>query len=372
MLVVIRVIASEKNWIDGMAVEQLKKTGELPGARVAVGMPDLHPGKGSPIGAVFAIEGIIYPNLVGNDVGCGMSLWQTEIASTKLKLDRWAKRLEGLESAWEGDAQKFLESRDVNCTQFDRSLGTIGGGNHFAELQRVQEVHDQDHFESIGLDRDYLFLLVHSGSRGVGEHVLQGHSTQFGTAGLCEGSPEAAAYLSAHDHAIRWARSNRELIALRFMDALGTRGKCLIDICHNLVQPAIVDGAACWLHRKGAAPSDLGPVVIAGSRGAASYLVVATGDQSKNLSTVAHGAGRKWSRGECRSKLEKRFSSDSLRQTTFGGHVICEDKDLLYEEAPQAYKNIDIVIKDLIDEGLVKAVASFTPLITYKTRSGNR
>jgi release factor H-coupled RctB family protein len=189
------------------------------------------------------------------------------------------------------DAQKFLQSKDVNCTQFDRSLGTIGGGNHFAELQRVHEVYDQDYFESIGLDADHLYLLVHSGSRGVGEHILQEHSTQFGTAGLGAGSAEAAAYLANHDHAIAWARVNRELIALRFMDALGTRGKCLIDICHNFVQPGIVDGAACWLHRKGAAPSDVGPVVIAGSRGSASYLVVARGDQSKSLSTVAHGAG---------------------------------------------------------------------------------
>jgi release factor H-coupled RctB family protein len=108
---VIRVIASEKNWIDGAAVEQLKKTRELAGVRVAVGMPDLHPGKGSPIGAVFAIDGNIYPSLVGNDIGCGMSLWKTEIASAKIKLDRWVKRLEGLENPWEATHRSFCRAK---------------------------------------------------------------------------------------------------------------------------------------------------------------------------------------------------------------------------------------------------------------------
>jgi release factor H-coupled RctB family protein len=101
-------------------------------------------------------------------------------------------------------------------------------------------------------------------------------------------------------------------------------------------------------------------VVIPGSRGTLSYLVIATGDQDQNLATLAHGAGRKWKRYECRGRLEKKYSKESLLRTEFGGYVLCSDKHLLYEEAPQAYKDVDIVVQDLVDAGLVK--------ITYKTR----
>src|ERR1700729_389081 len=90
------VIASQKNWIEGSALEQLKKTAQLPGMRKAIGMPDLHPGKDAPIGAVFAGD-LVYPHLVGNDIGCGMALWQTELRNAKIKLDKWVRRLTGLE-----------------------------------------------------------------------------------------------------------------------------------------------------------------------------------------------------------------------------------------------------------------------------------
>ena len=75
----VRVIASAKNWIEGAAVQQLEKTAALPGMRLAVGLPDLHPGKGSPIGAAYVVEGWLYPTLVGNDIGCGIGLWRTEL-----------------------------------------------------------------------------------------------------------------------------------------------------------------------------------------------------------------------------------------------------------------------------------------------------
>lgn len=108
--------------------------------------------------------------------------------------------------------------------------------------------------------------------------------------------------------------------------------------------------------------------MIAGSRGAFSYLVEPLGDGVKNLFSLAHGAGRKWKRGDGRKKLADRFSPDKLKRTELGGRVICEDTQLLYDEAPNAYKNIAQVIADLKNAGLAKVIASFRPVLTYKKR----
>ncbi len=363
----IRIIASKKNWIEGRAVDQLQKSFELAGMQSAIGMPDLHPGKGAPIGAAFACERFIYPHLVGNDIGCGMALWQTDLKKGKLKLDKWVNNLDGLDLPWDGDLDQLLESEGMKFSQFDNSLGTIGGGNHFAELQSVKEIFDGDRFSGMQLDSSSLFLLVHSGSRGLGDSILRWHAARFGARGLYEDTNDADDYVWAHNHAVNWARLNRKLIAQRFFDAIGTKGKPVLDVCHNHVEKVTCAERAIWLHRKGAANSNQGPIVIPGSRGTLSYLVEPTEDQSKNLFTVAHGAGRKWNRSDCHARLHRRYSEGSLRRNQYGGRIICADKALLYEEAPQAYKDIDIVVSDLIEAGLVRPVACLTPVITYKT-----
>ncbi len=368
----VSIIRSPKSWIEGEAVQQLEKTAELPGMRRVVGMPDLHPGKGTPIGAVFLSDDRLYPHLVGNDIGCGMALWTTSLRQRKKKLDRWIKRLDGaaMEGAWEGDARARLEQAGVASGEFETSLGTVGGGNHFAELQEVAEVHDDAGFKALGLERGQLHLLVHSGSRGLGQSILRAHVDEHKAAGLASGSEEAEAYRTRHDHAEAWARVNRAVIATRFLDAIGgeLRGGPAIDVCHNSVHEAVVDGCACWLHRKGAAPSDEGPVVIPGSRGAMSYLVRPTGDREGAGLSLAHGAGRRWRRSDARGRLRKRFKPGDLERTALGGRVICEDRDLLYEEAPQAYKDVDVVVADLAGAGLLEIIATLKPLITYKTR----
>ena len=93
-----------------------------------------------------------------------------------------------------------------------------------------------------------------------------------------------------------------------------------------------------------------------------------TGRKRKNLWSLPHGEGRKWNRGSCKEKLRDRFPAKSLIQTTIGSYVICVDKDLLYEEAPQAYKNIDAVITDLVGADLIEVVATLKPILTYKMR----
>jgi release factor H-coupled RctB family protein len=223
----------------------------------------------------------------------------------------------------------------------------------------------------LGLDPARLVLLVHSGSRGLGQAILNTHLAAHSASGLPAEGPTGQAYLARHDQAVAWAGTNRALIASRFLTALGSAPprSPTLDLCHNSVSPYVHDDTTGWLHRKGAAPADAGPVVIAGSRGTLSYLVAPTSDQTANLATLAHGAGRKWRRSEARERLVRRYTPESLSRTSLGGRVICQDRDLIYEEAPQAYKNIDQVIDDLVGAGLVTVIATLSPLLTYKTRA---
>ncbi len=363
----VRIIASKKNWIEGEAELQLERTAQLPGMRLAVGLPDLHPGKGAPIGAVFGSEGVLYPYLVGNDVGCGMGLWQTSLRAKRAKLDRWVRRLDGLDDEWEGDTARWLADRGVLASHFDDDLGTIGGGNHFAELQVVETVVQREVLSELGIDSDRVLALVHSGSRSLGGAILRYHVDNHRAAGLTDGSDDARRYLGEHDHAVNWAKANRALIAHRVTQALGAEMEPVLDVCHNCVEAGTHGGRPCWLHRKGAAPSDRGPVVIPGSRGARSYLVTPTGDDDDSGWSLAHGAGRKWPRSDAKGKLG-RITADELRTTALGSRVICGSRKLLYEEAPQAYKDIDMVVEDLVEAGLCTVAAVLRPLITYKTR----
>jgi RNA-splicing ligase RtcB len=249
----VRLFASANSWIEGEALRQLYAAAQLEGVRLAAGFPDLHPTKGSPVGAAFVTEGVIYPHLIGGDVGCGMAL-----------------------------------------------------------------------------------------------------------------------FIGDHDLVLRWAKANRALIARRFVEALGAEAECLWDGCHNSITRRGSDGEAVWVHRKGAVAAEGEPVVIPGSRGALSYLVKPIGDGASHGWSLAHGAGRKWARSETRLRMRERFGRKQLTQTPLGGRVICEPRELLYEEAPAAYKNIEDVVKDLVDAGLVSVIATFRPLLTYKTRSPRR
>ena len=365
--VTVTVIASDKSWIESEAVRQLENTAKLEGMKLAVGLPDLHPGKGYPIGAAFVSKGWIYPHLVGNDIGCGMRFWKTDLKAQKIKLDKWVAKLEGLDEPWDGDTQEWLCARRLEPTAFDPSIGTIGGGNHFAELQKIEGVYDEESFEALGLNKKSLYLLVHSGSRGLGESILRAHGEAHGHHGLHENTQEAQRYMDKHDHAVRWAEANRELIAHRFLSCLHANGDRILDVNHNTVTKQKIGDDFYWLHRKGATPATEGIVIIPGSRGHFSYLVEPTGSQESTAYSLAHGAGRKWKRTDAKGKLAK-YRADDFIKTSLGSKVICEDKDLIFEEAPQAYKNIETVVGDLVDAGLVRIIAILHPVITYKTR----
>jgi release factor H-coupled RctB family protein len=362
------LLASQGNWIEGEALDQLRKTAELPEMRLAVGLPDLHPGRGHPVGAAFITEGVFYPQLVGNDVGCGMGLWQTDLQCQKFKQDKYFKKLRDLESPWDGETVGWLGQHGVESTDPDEALGTIGGGNHFAEVQDWHQIHDQTAFDGLGLQKRSVAVLVHSGSRGWGEHLLRCHLDQHGAQGLPAESQDAVLYLQQHERVRRWAVANRALIARRTAEQLHCGIRTVLDICHNSITPVAYAGRPGWLHRKGAAPADAGPVVIPGTRGSLSYVVIPTGDRERNAWSLAHGAGRRWNRQSAKARLKDRYRADALVKTELGGVVICEDKELLYEEAPQAYKNIDLVIEDMVQAGLIGVVATLKPRITYELR----
>jgi release factor H-coupled RctB family protein len=363
------LIAADDTWIEGKAIQQLETTARLPGMQRVAGMPDLHPGRGYPVGAAFFSVGRLYPALVGNDIGCGMALWRTDIAVAKLNLDKLEKRLGSLDAPLDDSWQEAVAAYGLPPSGHERSLGTIGGGNHFAELQQLDQSFDDEALAGLGIDRKQLLLLVHSGSRGLGEAILREQVDLFGHQGLEVGSAASAHYLARHDGALRFAEANRQLIARRMLERLRAEGGQLLDINHNLVSPACVAGQDGWLHRKGATPSDQGVLVIPGSRGDYSYLVQPLADE-RSLLSLAHGAGRKWMRSDCKDRLAARYSVKQLERTALGSRVICADRALIYEEAPEAYKAIDSVVGALREAGLLRVLARLKPVLTYKTRGG--
>lgn len=374
----VSLIASKETWIEGLAIDQLVKTSELTGMHRVAGMPDLHPGRGYPIGAAFFTTNKIYPALVGNDIGCGMSLWQTSAKVSKVNLDKLVKKFVDVEQPLDDSWSSIIESRklekDIATDRYDRALGTIGGGNHFAEFQAIDEIYDQAALDELGLNKKHLQLLVHSGSRGLGQSILVEHITKYNHDGLQLDDEDFQDYLHKHDEAVRWAELNRELIARRFVETIRANANCVLDINHNLVSLKMIDGCEGWLHRKGATPSDCGYVVIPGSRGDYSYLVKPlTGKESSlenittSLHSLAHGAGRKWKRGECHGRLGHKYKREDLYRTALGSRVICGNKELLYDEAPEAYKKCATVIDDMVNAGLIEVVAKLRPVLTFKT-----
>jgi release factor H-coupled RctB family protein len=294
---------------------------------------------------------------VGSDIGCGIAVFPVQLR--RVEPERLARRFPDLDVS--------PEPGDPVWDRFDLAeldgvldgFGTVGRGNHFVELARIDAVHDQAHADRLAVARDDLVLIVHSGSRGLGERILRSH-TEIHGAGPAADPP---AYLAAHDAAVRWAALNRRMLAARVAQALGARiGEPVVDLSHNLVERR--DGQ--YLHRKGAAPGDGREVLVAGTRGTRSWLVAAHSAAEANYS-VAHGAGRKMSRGDALRRSQAKHTVAQLRRTPLGSIVICGDRQLLFEEAPSAYKKIEQVIADLVDHGLATSVASTVPLITYKT-----
>jgi release factor H-coupled RctB family protein len=350
----ITIIANEKCWIEQTATRQLETVAALPGVLRAVGLPDLHPGR-TPVGIALETEGILYPHLIGNDIGCGMGLFETGCQVKKYRQDRFYAKLNDIQSLRDVQIENpFSEESPIP------DLGTVGGGNHFAEFQTVEKIYDDERFHSLGIDKSRLLLLVHSGSRSYGEKIFEAYS-DFGGIRLGE---RAESYLAAHDDALLWARRNRFMVARKLTDHLGYSSglKALTDCCHNFLERR----GERYVHRKGAVSTRLGPVIIPGSRGALSYIVEPTEDTGVSLDSLSHGAGRKWIRSLCKGRLKDKYDRHQIHETRLKSVTVCHDTNLLYEEAPEAYKGIEHIVGALTDKGLCRVIATLRPLLTFK------
>ena len=346
------IITNNKNWLEHTAITQLDALANFEGAIKVVGLPDLHAGK-TPVGLALMTEKKIYPHIIGNDIGCGMSLYYTGIEKKKVKIDRWVTRLNHIRELSDIEtANPYDEPSPIY------ELGTLGSGNHFAEFQLIDEVYNQEEFSSLGLDEDMVYTLVHSGSRGYGQRII----SQYAEIGY-EGS-YAQAYIEKHDDAIKWAERNRDIVAKKLIDRLGYSQRLhkIIECNHNYVEMR----GDVYIHRKGAVSTEKGTVIISGSRGSLTYLVKPTDNTEITAFSLSHGAGRKWARSLCKSRIRDKYDRDSIRRNKFKGRVVCHDTNLLFEEAPEAYKNIDVVIQCLLDNKLIEVVATLKPLLTYK------
>jgi release factor H-coupled RctB family protein len=403
------LLASESVWMEGAALEQLARVAALEGCVRAVGMPDLHPGPTVPIGVAVGFADRIYPQLVGGDAGCGVRV--ASFAKLKLKGDRLEQRIReatdspplpdldcsaAVRAVWrsgprgligvpgvpdslaelaasldpEGDdhlppSGELPEVFAELAEHYGEALGSIGGGNHFVELAHIERVFGERDDPRWGLVRGEFAIVAHSGSRGLGTALAHrwGHD--------CLSTVEQrGTYLAELAGACRYARANRVILSWRLLDALGAakpgRVRGSFDLIHNDVAREQVEQRELWVHRKGCAPAHAEqPTVVLGTRGTASYVMRGLG-QPGCLCSVAHGAGRRMTRSEARAKIAHKYARKSLTRTACGSRVICDDKDLLYEEHPDAYKNIEDVVESLEHAGAATRVAMLVPMLTVK------
>ncbi len=437
-------------------MKQLVNTAAMPGVvrRVLV-MPDAHQGYGLPIGGVVATrhpDGVISPGGVGYDINCGVRLMNSELLAREVRdevsglisalfrnipsgvgkgggarkvsareMDEvmvkgaiWAVkagygRKEDLERLEEGGAMAGADPSAVSARAKQRGgpqLGTLGSGNHFIEIQEVDEIFDEEVARAFGLFEGQLVLSIHSGSRGLGHQVCSDYVKNLQAAVhkykielpdrqlVCAplSSPEGRRYFGAMASAANYAWANRQCMAhlarRSFEEVLAGKVRSfdlhtVYDVAHNIakIEDHLVDGRKTRLiiHRKGATRAfgpghpevtpvyrAVGqPVLVPGDMGTASYVLVGTASAlEETFGSSCHGAGRTMSR----SAAKKRIHGATLRRELEeqGIHVRAESMAGLAEEAPDAYKDIDAVIEVVHGAGLARKVARLRPLAVMK------
>ncbi len=458
------LVADAAHWAansDDRSPGQLVNTAMLPGVvGEAWAMADFHYGYGFPIGGVVATDidgdGVISPGGVGFDINCGVRLCATELTIDQIPdMAALAKRLSNRIPAGasgkggvilsEAELQTVLEegasaSADLgwgfhedlaniesngllegeNRTLTERamkrgskSLGTLGSGNHFLEIQVVERVVDEEAAAAFGLREGQVCAMIHTGSRGLGHQVCSDHVGALESRYRSHGdswrsdewditlpdrqlaaapfySTEGQAYFEAMQAAGNFAFANRSALTQRLRQNLeaiiGTRDaevRVIYDVCHNIakVEQHVIHGSSCncCVHRKGATRalggdhpelasrfSGVGqPVLIPGDMGTASWVLAGPKKGSNRAFTSScHGAGRQLSRSAAR----KLISSEELQQTlkARGIHVHARTPNVLAEEAPEAYKDVDEVIRLTSAAGLARPVARMRPLAVIK------
>ncbi len=347
-------------------------------------MPDVHLGKGALVGSVLATQDAVIPAAVGVDIGCGMAAVKLPFAADQLdgKLKAIRKDVEaaipvGFEqnktadkaaTNWQGWREFKHLHRGVQDVQPKamKQLGTLGGGNHFLEVCL-----DSD---------DQVWLMLHSGSRNIGNRLAQCHIETAkdlmklaaqrlpdpDLAYFVAGTPEFAAYWHDLQWAQDYARANREAMLARFRQVVErhvaggkpTKPLLTVNCHHNYAEREVHFDQEVYVTRKGAVrarETDYG--IIPGSMGAKSFIVKGKGNAA-SFCSCSHGAGRQMSR----SQAKKRFSLDDLVQQTAG--VECRKDRGVIDEIPGAYKSIDAVMSQQSD--LVEIVATLRQVVCVK------
>lgn len=369
--------------VDEATVAQAEKASRMPfvAGHVAL-MPDAHVGIGSTVGSVIPTEGAIMPAAVGVDLGCGMIAVRTDLTASDLpdSMDPYLPQAsrdipagvgqghgEPTAAAWSWSTENPPAS-ELSERQWKTALtqfGSLGSGNHFYE---------------VCLDEtDAVWLVLHSGSRGIGNQLASMHidkakklaKARFlqledpDLAYFEQGSPEFEAYIKDMLWAQGYAKANRDAMmdaALRgFFRYVGHGAEMeRINCHHNFTALEHHYGRDLWITRKGAIKASSGDMgVIPGSMGTRSYIVAGLGN-SASYESCAHGAGRAMSRGQARREITPAMFSDRMHGIAWQASDAAE----LVDEAPQAYKDIDVVMEDQRD--LVEVVHTLKQVFNYK------
>jgi len=454
MKVPARIYVSEKmleSCFKDESIAQLINTATLPGiVKYAIAMPDIHEGYGMPIGGVVATkypEGVISPGGVGMDENCGVRLLKSEYTENEIRpyLDKLATEIqkevpsglgrgrkiklsiEQINKILEGgvpylvekgygekediencEHQGKMEMADGNCVSGKAKnrgrdqVGTLGSGNHFCEIQKVEEVFDEKIAETFGLFKGQVVVMIHTGSRGLGHQnctdylrilmpIYPKYGIKLPDKELCcvpFNSPEGQRFFRAMSCACNFAWANRQMITYYIRKAwrsvLGEKAglKLLYDVAHNIakIEEHRVDNKKIKLivHRKGATRAfppnhpELPerykrtgqPVLTPGSMGTPSYVLTGTEKSREAFYTVNHGAGRAMSR---RKAAKVASGQKVINQLKSKGIVVkCHSMRGIAEEAPLAYKDIDAVIRVVNSANLAKKVAKLSPLAVIK------
>lgn len=442
MRVPARVYVDEALWpqVSGdRSLQQLVNVATLPGAVGAVyAMPDAHEGYGFPVGGVAAFDaetGVISPGGVGYDINCGVRLLASDLTAAELgdRLEPLVHELSRSIPAGAGKGGRFsldddeldrvftegvgylvergmatpadvehteaggclpgADPRAVSKRARDRGrdqLGTMGSGNHFVEVERVDRIHDPEAAAALGLRQDQVVILIHTGSRGLGHQVCTDYVSQMDR-GLPEygitlpdrqlacaplDSPPGRAYAGAMNAAANFAWCNRQVITHLAREVLhrvvgpGAELRLVYDVAHNIAKVEEHGGRRVCVHRKGATRA-LGPshpevpaayrsvgqpVFIPGNMGTGAFVLVGQdASAERSFGSACHGAGRRMSRGQARRMRHGREVKRELEER--GIVVRCPSMQELAEEAPHAYKELDRVVEVVERAGLARRVA---------------
>ena len=374
------------DFVEESAMRQIENLTTLPFLfhHLAI-MPDVHSGMGMPIGGVLACDGVIVPNAVGADIGCGMCAvktnWKvaeipTEILRDKIMADIHARIPLGMNHHEQAQDKAFLP-QDYDLDQLKvvklqqenirHQVGTLGGGNHFIELQRDEE--------------DTLWIMIHSGSRNLGKKVGEYYNQVAATLNekwystvnpeiqmpsLPRESKEFGMYWKEMNYCVDFALCNRRLMMQRIQEVLaealpGIAFEPMINIAHNYAAFERHFGKDVIVHRKGATLARKGIIgIIPGSQGTASYIVEGLGNP-ESFCSCSHGAGRKLSRKEAIRNLDMEAEVTRLNAKGILHAIQCQDD---MQEATGAYKDIEEVIANELD--LIKVKTRLLPIAVVK------